>query len=211
MAGICHRQSDRYFFSVLLRRCLPETLSGCLFRPKGFDNLWYPVERNAFKRLPVIGADINDIYVYPDGKRLWAVGHDGVILHSRDGGSCWQPQIFPSGPVISDEARNHCRTSWWPGLPTLVPNAEAAEVKDQITEKAKTVDALRTPVTNIEEEPKRSAVSNEIMKAEAAKSLKRLSTKPAATRKSAVVDKKAKKLVTEQESSMQKRSLVSRK
>lgn len=51
----------------------------------------YPVERNAFKRLPVIPGDLNDVFS-PDGKNVWCVGDNGLVLHSPDGGSTWRPR-----------------------------------------------------------------------------------------------------------------------
>jgi len=50
----------------------------------------YPYERNAFKRLPVIRSDLKDVFVL--GERVWAVGDDGLIIHSLDGGITWQQQ-----------------------------------------------------------------------------------------------------------------------
>ncbi|WKJ88992.1 YCF48-related protein [Methylomonas montana] len=56
----------------------------------------YPIERNAFRRLPVIGAKLNDIAVSADGSRMWAVGGSGLfgdvtIVYSHDSGKHWQP------------------------------------------------------------------------------------------------------------------------
>lgn len=50
----------------------------------------HPYERNAFKRLPVIRSDLKDVFVL--GERVWAVGDDGLIIHSSDGGVTWQQQ-----------------------------------------------------------------------------------------------------------------------
>ena len=52
----------------------------------------YPQETNAFKRLPVIDFDLNDIHVSKDGQKIWVVGNPGMILHSRDSGKTWKPQ-----------------------------------------------------------------------------------------------------------------------
>jgi len=98
--------------------------------PQGFAFLRYPIERNSFKRLPSIGADINDLHVHPDGRQIWAVGQSGLILHSRDGGLCWEPQIFPGGPDFSEEALHRCRNHWRPAFPAIVPNAGAAVQKE---------------------------------------------------------------------------------
>ena len=52
----------------------------------------YPIERNAFKRLPVIDGMLNDVFTLPDKQHVWAVGNGGLIVHSSDGGKTWQQQ-----------------------------------------------------------------------------------------------------------------------
>ena len=52
----------------------------------------YPVERNAFKRLPHIRTSLTDLFLLPETEKLWAVSRDGLILHSPDGGLSWQQQ-----------------------------------------------------------------------------------------------------------------------
>ena len=64
------------------------------FRPVAFPSrAWFfaPIERNAFKRLPVITGTLNDVFVLPSGE-IWAVGDDGMIVHSPDGGESWASQ-----------------------------------------------------------------------------------------------------------------------
>ena len=69
-----------------------------LFSKEGF---LYPVERNAFLRLPVI-TGVRDTFILPDGKHIWMVGDAGLILHSDDGGLNWQQQkISPPGEKTS--------------------------------------------------------------------------------------------------------------
>jgi len=55
---------------------------------------WFlnPVDTNAFKRLPIVLGDLSDIFALPDGDDVWAVGDDGLILHSSDGGKNWEQQ-----------------------------------------------------------------------------------------------------------------------
>ncbi len=60
-----------------------------------WESFYYPQEKNAFMRLPVINGTLNDIFVLPEGKRLWAVGNQGLIVYSLDGGKTWQQQNFP--------------------------------------------------------------------------------------------------------------------
>ncbi|AMK77412.1 MULTISPECIES: YCF48-related protein [Methylomonas] len=56
----------------------------------------YPVERNAFRRLPAIAGNLNDLAVSDDGQHIWAVGSGGLIVYSQDGGVSWrQGQIGP--------------------------------------------------------------------------------------------------------------------
>lgn len=51
--------------------------------------LRYPIERNAFLRLPVVHGALLDVLALPDGKRVWAVGARGLVIHSDDGGLSW--------------------------------------------------------------------------------------------------------------------------
>lgn len=46
----------------------------------------YPLESHVWKR-PV--GDFSGVYALPDGQQVWAVGADGLILHSTDGGKTW--------------------------------------------------------------------------------------------------------------------------
>ncbi len=61
-----------------------------------WESFYYPQEKNAFMRLPVINGNLNDIFVLPDGEKLWAVGNKGLIVYSSDGGKIWQQQNFPA-------------------------------------------------------------------------------------------------------------------
>jgi len=65
--------------------------------PSGIESLLYPVERNAFKRLPTIAPGLNDLHVLPDGEHLWAVGDRGLLLHSRTAATAGCPRPFPAG------------------------------------------------------------------------------------------------------------------
>ena len=60
----------------------------------------YPIERNAFARLPVITGSLEEVFVSPNGERIWAVGAGGLVLHSLDGGRTWtqQQSIAVTGP-----------------------------------------------------------------------------------------------------------------
>lgn len=64
-------------------------------------NYWgYPIERNAFRRLPAIAGNLNDLAVSEDGQHIWAVGDGGLIIYSTDAGVSWQQgQIGPPAPI----------------------------------------------------------------------------------------------------------------
>lgn len=55
-----------------------------------WEAFYYPVERNAFARMPRISENLNDVFVVPDSGDVWVVGEKGLILHSRDGGARWE-------------------------------------------------------------------------------------------------------------------------
>jgi photosystem II stability/assembly factor-like uncharacterized protein len=47
----------------------------------------------SWKQSPVpVSSDLTSVY-FVDDREGWAVGHDGVILHSRDGGDTWETQL----------------------------------------------------------------------------------------------------------------------
>jgi photosystem II stability/assembly factor-like uncharacterized protein len=66
------------------------------FRPTAerslIDWLRYPIERNAWKRLPGVRAGLNCAFFTADGQRGWAVGDDGTIVTTRDAGATWTAQ-----------------------------------------------------------------------------------------------------------------------
>ncbi|MBK6864755.1 MAG: PASTA domain-containing protein [Ideonella sp.] len=52
----------------------------------------HPVETNAFLRLAAIDAPLDAVHAAADGRRIWAVGGAGVIVHSDDQGAHWRRQ-----------------------------------------------------------------------------------------------------------------------
>ncbi len=40
----------------------------------------YPLERNAFKRLPVVTSNLNDVFALPNSEKVWAVRDEGMIV-----------------------------------------------------------------------------------------------------------------------------------
>lgn len=63
----------------------------------------YPLERNAFKRV-VVRGDLFAVHTLADGSQAWAVGSDGLILHTGDGGLNWE-QLNPRPAVSAAPAR----------------------------------------------------------------------------------------------------------
>ena len=91
-----------------------------LLEPAVFSSDWwrYPVERNAFLRLPIVTADLNDVFALPDSKHVWAVGDGGLIMRSEDGGATWSSRTMhvslPAMPPRPDDQDTrhvaHCIT-----------------------------------------------------------------------------------------------------
>ena len=52
----------------------------------------HPIERNAMWRLDGVTTDIHGVFALPDGRHAWAVGSNGTILATADGGASWGPQ-----------------------------------------------------------------------------------------------------------------------
>lgn len=72
--------------------------SNALVKPSTLSADWwlYPVETNAFKRLPVIPEKLNAIAILPGGdSTLIAVGDNGLIVRSPDGGRTWNKISVP--------------------------------------------------------------------------------------------------------------------
>ncbi len=66
------------------------------FEPAESQTWWQwlttPIERNAFRRLPVVTGDLNGVFALKGTDHVWAVGDGGLILHSADGGESWEQQ-----------------------------------------------------------------------------------------------------------------------
>ena len=52
----------------------------------------YPLETNAYKRLPIVYSDLNSVFSLPNSEEIWAVGGGGLIIHSGDAGKTWKRQ-----------------------------------------------------------------------------------------------------------------------
>jgi len=92
-----------------------------------FSKEWfqYPVETNAFLRLPVISG-VNDSFILPDGEHIWMVGKSGLILYSDNGGLSWQRQ------TISPQQDSKSSESSW----SFIKTANAAEPIKKVNKKA---------------------------------------------------------------------------
>jgi photosystem II stability/assembly factor-like uncharacterized protein len=114
------------------------------------DYLGYPVEQNAFRRLPVIGSYLNDVFALPGGKHIWAVGENGLILHSGDGGFTWQQQFVTTG---KEKPKPQIRSSFsllseaWAGMPESnnIPANAAQQSQSQRTDNRTSNDTVQTP------------------------------------------------------------------
>ncbi|VAW61143.1 hypothetical protein MNBD_GAMMA08-272, partial [hydrothermal vent metagenome] len=96
----------------------------------------YPIEQNAFTRLPVITSSISDVFVLPDGKNIWIVGDNGLILHSSDGGKNWQQQSIGAATATQsiDQKQTSDNSSW-----SFFKQAHAADKIDKTKTQAKTL------------------------------------------------------------------------
>ncbi len=61
-----------------------------------------PIEQDAFLRLPVITSDVNGLAIAPDGQTAVAVGDNGLVVRSTDGGVLWH--LVQSGTTNNLEA-----------------------------------------------------------------------------------------------------------
>lgn len=68
----------------------------------------HPVETNALLRLAALDAPLNAVHVAADGRRIWAVGGGGVIVHSDDQGAHWRRESIDftalGGPAANPAA-----------------------------------------------------------------------------------------------------------
>ena len=98
----------------------------------GFSD-WFinPIEQNAFKRLPVITNDLIGVFALPDSDLIWAVGVDGMIIHSTDGGNSWEHQNNFDWTEPARSAPAGAASLSLPGLFLREAHAEEAVNTDQ--------------------------------------------------------------------------------
>lgn len=83
--------------------------------PRTFSFDWWtnPVEHNPEQRLPWIGSEINAVWASDEGERMWAVGDDGLVVRSDDGGESWRK--VETGGRAESEGPTLSRLWSWPG------------------------------------------------------------------------------------------------
>lgn len=89
--------------------------------PSSLERFFYPYERNAFARLPLITGRINNVHHVANTNTLWLVGDAGLILVSRDAGKSWQQKTFVNGPEL-DELSVNAEGQW----PSVISAAHAS-------------------------------------------------------------------------------------
>lgn len=68
----------------------------------------YPLEHDAYMRLPVVDADLRSVAVVPGHPNLvYAAGQNGFIVHSTDGGINWQRQTWNVAKAIEGKGAPH--------------------------------------------------------------------------------------------------------
>ena len=101
------------------------------FDAKSFHGVrWFlhPIERNAFRRLPVITSAINDIFVVPGTKRTWIAGVGGLLVYSDDGGVHWEQPLMKEGNTPQPEKG---AKGAWGIIPDLMSEAYAQSGEGQ--------------------------------------------------------------------------------
>lgn len=94
-----------------------------------------PIERNAFKRLPVITSDINDIFILPETNKIWIVGSGGLIAHSDDGGNSWEHYKFGLEVNIAKGRPEKAAYKYFPGLISEAYAEDSSPLKEILTER----------------------------------------------------------------------------
>ena len=110
------------------------------------DPAWWlsPIERNAFRRLPTVAADLNGIAVAPGTEAMWVVGDGGLIAFSPDGGRTWQRQpIAPGSTPPARPAASVPGSRRSPG--GFVAVAEAQSVQQQSPKQSKEESSVIVP------------------------------------------------------------------
>jgi photosystem II stability/assembly factor-like uncharacterized protein/ABC-type multidrug transport system fused ATPase/permease subunit len=104
-----------------------------LLEPTAWQSFSLPQEENALLRLPLFSGIIRDLFVVPGTSHVWAVGDNGLVLHSTDDGVSWQRQQLPrvasanGGENAVDTTTNSEAAGTWAAPPQLFAQAIAAD------------------------------------------------------------------------------------
>jgi hypothetical protein len=82
-------------------------------------SFWRPIERNRFLRLLGINAAILSVY-FADAQRGWAVGEQGTVLVSTDGGFSWHRQISGTQGYLLSVYFADAQRGWIVGYPGTI-------------------------------------------------------------------------------------------
>ena len=64
------------------------------------------------RRLDRVTTDMYDVFALPDGRHVWAVGDNGTILATTDGGVSWQPQTSHTTEGLNSVAFFNAQRFW---------------------------------------------------------------------------------------------------
>ncbi len=76
----------------------------------------HPIERNAMWRLDRVTTEMVGVFALPDGRHAWAVGRNGTILATADGGASWAPQTSKTTQSLLSVAFVDQQRGWAVGL-----------------------------------------------------------------------------------------------
>ncbi len=72
----------------------------------------HPIEHNAMWRLGGLTTSMNGVFALPDGRHVWAVGDNGTILATAEGGASWVPQTSESTELLVSVAFVDAQHGW---------------------------------------------------------------------------------------------------
>ena len=72
----------------------------------------HPIERNAMWRLDRVTTHMRGVFALPDGRHAWAVGLNGTILATADGGASWGPQTSHTTEDLHSVAFVDAQRGW---------------------------------------------------------------------------------------------------
>ncbi|MGH7496475.1 MAG: YCF48-related protein [bacterium] len=133
-------------------------------QPFGWDWWKYPIETNAFKRLPIITSNLSDVFPLPNSEKVWAVGDEGLIVHSEDGGQTWVQQYMnwemaPDNQLtaaarVHEELQDHPKQA-----PNFSPGARVGQKEPVSDLEQKVLNISKHPANAPSEEPESSRMT----------------------------------------------------